>query len=510
MSRQSSGPAAGGTGRTEISEGILQEFLELCKIPHQSGHEQAVSDYLCRRLRERGCDARQDENWNVIVELPAQPGLEHVPKVALQAHMDMVVAVGQRRFDPEKDHVQPVVEGNFLHTDGRSSLGADNGVGIAAMLYLLSRRDFRHGPLLLLFTTGEEVGLRGARLLSAGVLEDVHYLINLDGFHSDRAIVGCMGGKRETFRHPITSQEVPDDCAGVRIDVSGLAGGHSGEDISLGRGNAIRLMAELLVTMWRKNYRMGIGRIDGGTAANVIPRSCTAYLAVRRSELGRFLRGCETEFAALSAPYRKTEKHIHFEAGAFPAPKRMWTEQTIRDVLETIHDERDGVYAMSRQVEGCVGGSSNLGLIRTGEDAVEIFTMVRCESDEVEGQLLHQHESTAAGHGFSVDVTGYRAWHQDADNPLTRAVQEVYMEIKNRPITVTIAPVGLEPAYFHEKAPWLRIITLGVDIQDAHATTERVKIDSMETFFRLIVGAIRKLQGALDNTTKQTEGEEQE
>ena len=236
------------------------------------------------------------------------------------------------------------------------------------------------------------------------------------------------------------------------------------------------------------------------TCALPISRSCTAYLAVRRSELGRFLRGCEREFAQLSAAYRRTEKHIRFEAGAFPAPKRVWNEETIRDVLETIRDERDGVYAMSRQAEDCVGGSSNLGYIKTGEDAVEIHIMVRCESDDVEGELLQQHESTAAGHGFSVDVTGYRAWHQDADNPLTRAVQEVYMEIKNRPITVTIAPVGLEPAYFHEKAPWLRIVTLGVDIQDAHSTTERVKIDSMETLYRLIVGAVEKIQCSLSNT----------
>ena len=293
---------------------------------------------------------------------------------------------------------------------------------------------------------------------------------------------------------------VPADCAGVRIDVSGLTGGHSGEDISLGRGNAIRLLAELLVTMWKKGYHMGIGRIDGGTGANVIPRSCTACLAVRRSELGQFLRGCETEFARLSAALRGVEKTMRFEAGAFPAPRTVWTEQTIRDVLETIRDERDGVYAMSRQAEGCVGGSSNLGFIRTGEDVVEIHSMVRCESDDVEGELLRQHESTAAEHGFSVDVTGYRAWHQDADNPLTRAVQEVYMEIKNRPITVTIAPVGLEPAYFHEKAPWMRIVTLGVDIQDAHSTTERVKIDSMETLYRLIVGAVEKIQCSLSNT----------
>ena len=498
MERYDPKPASGG--RTEISEGVLQEFLALCRIPHQSGHERAISEYLCRRAGELGYSAVQDENLNVIVDIPAHEELRDMPTIALQAHMDMVVATaGQRAFDPERDAVHPVVEGNVLHTDGRSSLGADNGVGIAAVLYMLSRGNFRHGPMKLIFTTGEEVGLKGARLLESGVLQDVKYLINLDGFHSDRAIVGCMGGKRETFRHPIIPQDTPEKCAGVQLEISGLTGGHSGEDIALGRCNAIRLMAILLVSMWAQGFRMGIARIDGGTAANVIPRSCTAYLAVRKGELTKFLRGCEEEFRYVVDAYRDTEHSPQFEAEVIPAPKSVWSRQTILDVLETIRGENNGVYAMSKEFRGCIGGSSNLGQIVTGEENVEIYSMVRCESCDVEEKLLHQHQHTAQEHGFRVNVSGYNAWHQEADNPLTRAVQEVYLEIKNRPITVTIAPVGLEPACFQEKAPWLRIVTLGVDIQDAHATTERVQIDSMETLYRLIVGAVEKIQCAPQN-----------
>ncbi len=496
MMQYEQGTAAAGGKRTEISEGILQEFFALCRIPHQSGHEKAISDYLCRRVRELGYDAFQDESLNVIVSIAPRKGLEDMPVIALQAHMDMVVATAGQ-FDPQKDTVRPVVEGNILHTDGRSSLGADNGVGIAAILYMLSRKDLRHGPLKIIFTSGEEVGLKGARLLESGVLQDVQYLINLDGFHSDLAIVGCMGGKRETFRHPIVFQDVSDDCAGVQLEISGLMGGHSGEDIALGRCNAIRLMAMLLVSMWAQGFRVGIAKMDGGTAANVIPRSCTAYLAVRKGELARFLRGCEEEFSYVVEAYRDTEHNPHFEADVIPAPEKVWSKQTILDVLETIRGENNGVYAMSKEFHDCIGGSSNLGQIKTGADSVEIFSMVRCESCDVEEKLLHQHQKTAKEHGFRVNVSGYNAWHQDANNPLTRAVQEVYMEIKNRPITVTIAPVGLEPACFKEKAPWLRIVTLGVDIQDAHATTERVKVDSMETMFRLIVGAVEKIQCAL-------------
>lgn len=497
MERYENKPAAEGVepAGKEIRQGILDEFMALCRIPHQSGHEQAISNYLCARLRELGVDARQDESWNVIALVEATPGLEETPVIALQAHMDMVVATNNaEKFDPEKDEVHAVVEGNILHTDGTSSLGADNGVGIAAILYMLTRRERKHGPLKIIFTSGEEVGLKGARLMASGVLEDVRYLINLDGFHSDRAIVGCMSGKREVFRHGIQWQDSEDEFIGVHLEISGMLGGHSGEDISLGRCNAIRMLAELLVMLWDRGFRMKVNAIEGGEAANVIPRSCRAYLALPKNRLGKFYTACEEAFRYLVSGYEATEVTPHFEYITRPAPKKVWMKETVEDVLETILGENNGVYAMSRQFRGCIGASSNLGQITTGENEVVIRSMIRCEADDVEKKLLHQHQHSAEDHHFKVDVTGYNAWHQDADNPLTRAVQETYMEVKHKPITVTIAPVGLEPACFHEKAPWISIVTLGADIQDAHATTERVKIDSMETMYRLIVGAVEKIQ----------------
>jgi len=487
--------AEGDTVMSEmIRQGILAEFQALCRIPHQSGHEQAISKYLFDRLGTFTTKVERDENWNVVAVIDASEGCEHVPVVALQAHSDMVVAIkSEEEFNPARDEVHTVVEGNVLHTDGRSSLGADNGVGIAAVLYMLEQGGYKHGPLKIIFTSGEEVGLKGARLMDAGVLDDVRYLINLDGFHSDRAIVGCMGGKRETFRHPIEHQVTGDEYIGVHLEISGMLGGHSGEDIGLGRCNAIRMMAELLVMLWDQGYGMKVSKLEGGEAANVIPRSCRAYLAIPKNCLGKFYTACEKAYRYLSSGYTATEVTPHFEYITRPVPTHVWAKETVEDVLETILGENNGVYAMSRQISGCIGASSNLGQITTEENEVVIRSMIRCEEEVVEKKLMDQHQHSAEAHHFSVDVNGYKAWHQNADNPLTRAVQETYMELKHRPITVTIAPVGLEPACFHEKAPWLSIVTLGADIQDAHATTERVKIDSMETMYRLIVGAVEKL-----------------
>jgi len=481
--------------RDKIIQGVLEEFEAMCRIPHGSDNEEAVCEYLCRRLGELGYKAMKDESLNVTADVPATAGMEHLPVVMLQAHMDMVVATKGEEFDPATDPVITRVDGDMLCTDGRSSLGADNGIGLAAVLYLLRCGDTPHGPLRILFTSGEEVGLKGARQLSADVFEGASYLINLDGFHSDRAIVGCMGGKREVFRHNIRTFPVPEGCAGLEVEVSGMRGGHSGEDIASLRCNAIRLLAELLESMWVKGHKVGVSAINGGTAANVIPRSCSAHLVVRRGELESVMEECRKEFEWVTAAYGQQEDRAHLEVREIPVPDVIWTRGTFVDVLETISEENNGVYAMSHQFGGCVGGSSNLGLIVTGEKEVEIHSMIRCESGDVEEELLHQHQHTAEEHGFDIKVSGYNAWHQDADNPLTRAVQKSYLELNGTPITVTIAPVGLEPASFQEKAPWLRIVTLGADIFDAHATTERVRIPSIASLYCLIVATLENIGG---------------
>ena len=476
--------------REEIIEGILEEFLALCRIPHQSGHEEAISLYLMQRLEKMGFESRRDENFNVIADIPATEGLEDRPRVVLQAHMDMVVATEPGKFDPQRDHVCPVIEGDLLHTDGRSSLGADNGIGVAAILYAVGRPRLPHGPLRVIFTSCEEVGLRGAKLLDPAVLRDVLYLINLDGFHADRAVVGCMSGKRETFFHPMRTVQTMPGSVGIEVELSGFRGGHSGEDIGAHRCNAIRLMAEMLYCVKEKNFPMEIAAMDGGTGANVIPRTCAATLAVSADERLAVEQRIQEEFCWVTAAY-KTEEHTpHLEFRDVPVPRRVWSDSVTRDVLEAIRFENNGVYTLSRQFRGTVGGSSNLGRIFSDEHKVELQIMTRCESDDIEKKILHQHTQVAKRYGFSMGIVGYDAWHQEALNPLTEAVEGAYEENYHRRIKVMAAQVGLEPAYFHTKAPWLTMVTLGADIEDAHSTSERVKLSSLETMFRLMAGAL--------------------
>ena len=479
--------------REEIIGGILEEFLPLCGIPHQSGHEEAVSAYLRQRLEDMGYESRQDENLNVIAEIPATPGLESCPLVILQAHMDMVVASEPGEFDPLRDTVQTVIEGDILRTDGRSSLGADNGIGVAAILYAVARPRLPHGPIRVLFPVSEQVGLKGARLLDPAVLRDARYLINLDGFHADRAVVGCMSGKRETFFHPLTTIQAMPGSVGLEVELSGFRGGHSGEDIGAHRCNAIRLMAEMLSCVKEKNFPVEIAAIDGGTGANVIPRTCTVRLAVTADERKAVERRIQEEFCWVTAAYQTEEHTPHLTFREGEAPRRVWSESVTRDVLEAIRLENNGVYAMSSQFRGTVGGSSNLGRIFSDEQKVEIQIMTRCESDALEKKILLQHAHVAQRYGFTMGIVGYDAWHQEAMNPLTEAVDETYEERFHRHIKVMAAQVGLEPAYFHAKAPWLTMVTLGADIEDAHSTLERVRLSSLETMFRLMVGVLLRI-----------------
>lgn len=487
--------------REEIIAGILEEFLALCRIPHQSGHEEAISTYLQQRLGEMGYESRRDENFNVIADIPATPGLEDRPRVVLQAHMDMVVAAEPGHFDPQKDQVCPVIEGDILHTDGRSSLGADNGIGVAAILYAVGRPRLPHGPVRVIFTSCEEVGLRGAKLLDPEVFRDVKYLINLDGFHADRAVVGCMSGKRETYFHPMRTVQTMPGSVGIEIEISGFRGGHSGEDIGAHRCNAIRLMAEMLSCVKEKNFPVEIAGMDGGTGANVIPRTCAATLAVSADEKLAVERRIQEEFCWVTAAYQTEEHTPHLTFREIPTPRRVWSDSVTQDVLEAIRVENNGVYALSRQFRGTVGGSSNLGRIFSDENKVELQIMTRCESDDLEKKILHQHTQVAKRYGFSMGIVGYDAWHQEAINPLTTAVEDTYEENYHRHIKVMAAQVGLEPAYFHTKAPWMTMVTLGADIEDAHSTSERVHLSSLETMFRLMAGVLIRIvhHGKIEN-----------
>lgn len=266
-----------GSDKT-IIDGVLSEFCPLCAIPHPSLRERPIARYLADRLGRRGWQVELDEAFNLRVDIPSVPGSEGAPLVALQGHTDMVCAVLRGSgWRPEADPVVPVRDGDTLRTDGRSSLGADCNMGNAAVLWLLTR-PICHGPLRLLLTSGEEVGLQGASRLDPAWLDGVRYLINTDGFKLGDLIVSSAGGRRETYTRPLHTALRQYKTA-FRLTFQGFLGGHSGYDINLGRANPLKLMALVLGEL-RETVEYELADLTGGHGHNSIPMDCSATIVI--------------------------------------------------------------------------------------------------------------------------------------------------------------------------------------------------------------------------------------
>lgn len=469
----------------ETLDRILEKFEQLCSIPHASRHEQRLGRYLLEDLRRETGKVRQDETGNVMAEFPATPGLENAPTVILQAHMDMVLAGA---VPPEQAAVHTVKKDGLLFSDGRTSLGADNGAGLAVILALLEDRTLRHGPLRALFTVREEIGLEGARSLDPSWLEGAQYLINTDGFHADTELIGCKGGLRETISAAVIRRRTPEGMEAFRLRLSGFLGGHSGDDIDKGRLNAIQALAQILRSLGQET-ELALADIRCGTGYNVIPSQGEALVLVPAGRENALRRALARAAEETLAPYRESDGAgcVSLEAAEVPAAcyEESFQKRTLRLLLEL----RSGVCV--RDASGTVLSSCNLGWIREERSGIlDLGVMLRCDTVKQENELLGQHRRVLNEAGCAVSVKGYHGWHSDPHNPLAEAVAQVYEKLSGTPMKRQVALVGVEPALFHEKAPSLDIVCLAAEIQNAHSVEESVELESLEQLYRLIAGVL--------------------
>jgi dipeptidase D len=446
---------------------VLQEFFPLCGIPRGSGNERKVSDYLASRLRSLGLSPHQDESLNIICDVPATAGCESAPLIILQGHMDMVVAASGG-FLPERDSVNYVVDGDIVRTDGRSSLGADNGIGIAAILCAV--KSPRHGPLRVIFTVMEEVGLQGARALSGRWLQGAEYLINGDCFHSGCAVVGCAGGTRETYSRRIELQK----CTGGRtfeISLTGFPGGHSGDDIDKGIQNPIQLLCGFLRDLRGKFPWLKIAALSGGQAHNAIPMDCRAIVVLPEGDINWQPENIQGNLKICPAPL----------------PDDVWSDTAALELLPELYG---GVFKMSEDFPGLVGASSNLGRVYHEGGKLKILCMTRCGDIETQREILDSRRGVAKALGFEADFTGYAPWSYRGENELIRAAREVWRELSGASLTVTATHAGLEPSMFSEKAPELKMISIGPDITGAHSVEEQLSVSSVSRFIEHLIGIL--------------------
>ena len=482
---------------------VIDEFKKICSIPHGSGMEHNIGEYLKKRLEELGAEVSQDEAGNILGCVPPFNAQEDSDTVILQAHMDMVISGD---ISPEEASVNMIEENGILHTDGHTTLGADNGIGVAVILEILKNPPKKHGPIRVLFTVSEEIGLKGAKAVSEDWLTGARYMINTDGFHSDLAVMGCKGGLRETLSRKIDIEQLNNevifhtrkenqlnDTELYEVKLEGYIGGHSGDDIDKDRCNTIFELAEILESVQDK-YDMRISSMEGGAGYNVIPSECTAVVAVPKAcvlSVGRLLakedKEIHTEFEHSDPTGRLTIKLL----GETTPGSTLWSYDFQRDVLRLLRYMKEGIAA--RDNAGEVTSSSNLGRVFSEGEYLKVGNMLRCDTNEQEEEILNQHKQVAMILDFDQEVVGYHSWHAAEDSNLINKVCETYEKQNGKPMKRKVAKVGLEPAYFSQIAPQLEIVSLGAEIENAHSVKESVSVDSIGKLFNLISETLEEL-----------------
>lgn len=467
---------------------LLDYFSDLSAIPRPSGGEGAVTAYLSSTLSAMGLMPEGDNAYNLRCLLPPSPGRESAPGVILQAHTDMVCVTSTPDYRPGKDPIHLRYEGDYLRSDGRSSLGADNGIAVAAMLHLAEHRDFEHGPILLLFTACEETGLVGAKALNPAWLEGFQYYINLDAFRGDAVIFASAGGLRQRWSHPIQTRPGAKRHS-FTVCLSGLTGGHSGFDIHRGRGNAIHLLLQTL-----DGYPTELAWFDGGSDFNAIPTSAMAVVTV--DDPADFKDYISRQHQYLTAVWGDTDPNLLLTADICQYPTAVWEDTTRRAVTGFFAALPLGVQGWRQDVANTVACSGNPAVLKDGGKLVYVDHFARCDTPAEMEKIAQSTQKSAKENDFTqVEIAAYSPWAGHADNHLTRMVQRIYHNLTGQAMEAVALHVGLEASLILEKHPALTGIALGCDIQDAHSVSERVRLDSiprMESLLRRLLVEVSK------------------
>lgn len=473
---------------------LWKHFHHLTQIPHPSGQEAELRKFICSFTRELGLETMVDEAGNVVVRKPAMPGMEQRQGVILQAHLDMVPQkeIG-RDHDFSKDPVETIVDGDWVRSNG-TTLGADNGIGVAAILSVLESQDILHGPLEALFTVEEESGMGGASGLKPGVLQG-RIMMNLDSEDEGELFIGCAGAMNAAFSFSFEEETLPFGYNGFRISVTGLKGGHSGMDIHLGRGNANKIMNRLLHHAFR-NHGLRLASIEGGSLRNAIPRESSAHIAIPRERCEAFLSDLRMQSALILNEYRLADAGLQIDAVPAEFPEAVLEEETISRVFRAVHACPDGVMRMSGEMEGLVESSNNLAIVKSLPGAVTIECLLRSSVDSSRDDLQMTMQSLFELAGANPSFSGgYPGWKPDRASPVLKTMRAVYERVFGESPRVSAVHAGLECGLIGAAYPGLDMISFGPTIRHPHSPGEKVHIGSVAKFWTFLLETLESVPG---------------
>ncbi|RKY62268.1 MAG: cytosol nonspecific dipeptidase [Candidatus Neomarinimicrobiota bacterium] len=471
---------------------LWQYFYELNQIPRESKHEADAAQYIIKVAKELQLPYKQDEVGNVLVTKPATPGYEDRPKVCLQGHLDMVCEKNSgTEHDFRKDPIRMKIDGDYIRAEG-TTLGADNGIGVAAALTVMASTDMVHPPMEFLFTIDEETGLTGANALKPGfVTADI--LINGDSEEDGALYVGCAGGKDTEISLPVSWVGAPENFIPLLVKITGLKGGHSGLDIALGRGNANKLLNRLL---WNADtqYEFHLASFSGGSKHNAIPREAEAVLLVKSDNVEGFKSFVDKYGQIFNTEYRGIEKEIKIVVENTANPGKVFSRDLQTRLLNLIYALPHGVVAMSFDIPDLVETSTSLAIVRTEENSVSVLTSQRSSVETAKDDIADQVKATGLLAGGTVHQGGgYPGWNPNMDSKILQTMKTVSEDLFGKTPEVKAIHAGLECGIIGKTVPGIDMISFGPTIKNPHSPDEVVEIKTVENFWNLLQETLKRI-----------------
>lgn len=473
------------------SNNIFKHFIALNKIPRCSNNEEDISNYLRKLGENLGYDSYQDEFLNVIIRKPASEGYEDKATVALQAHMDMVCEkslTSEHNF--KTDPIEMHIDDDFLKAK-ETTLGADNGIGIALALSILEDKNLRHPDLELVFTATEETGMDGVIGLSDQILK-ANKLINIDTEDEGVMIIGCAGGNNASIRIPMKFEQVKD-LHNIELTVSGLKGGHSGLTIGSDHINAIKLIGEILSRV-RSKFDIHLQNLTGGTKHNAIPSQASAILGVEAEVYTKLKHFLKEEADELISKYLKRESNINIVSKDGPEYDIYFNQDLSKEILNAINLLPNGVHTVDKHEIDNVESSNNLATARMVNDIFEISLSIRSSNSNEKQVLMDKISEVARIIDAKVDFTdGYPMWQPNYDSELAKLAKRVYEDLFDKEMLIETIHAGLETGMLSQKYPQMDMISIGPDIYGAHTPSEKVSISSTNRIYDYLVELLANL-----------------
>lgn len=471
---------------------LWNHFSDLNAVPRPSKKEERVIQFMVDFGNSLNLDTVVDSVGNVIIRKPATKGLENRKTIVMQSHLDMVHQKNSDTlFDFDSEGIQMLIEDDWVTANG-TTLGADNGLGVAAIMAVLSSEDIAHPAIEALFTIDEETGMTGAMGLKGGLL-DGEILLNLDTEEDDEIDIGCAGGVDVTSKRNYTQENTPDKTIAYQISVTGLQGGHSGMDIHKGLGNANKIMNRLLYNGY-EHFGLRIAEINGGSLRNAIPRESFATVVIDEISREPFLFETGELIQTIREEFKTVDPNLSIELKNTELPEKVMNLGVQEGFIKSVYAALNGVYRMSPDIEDLVETSNNIARVIVKDGDAQILCLTRSSSESSKFDLANSLRSCFELSGFEVDFSGsYPGWQPNVNSEILEVLKTQYETLFQEKPNVVACHAGLECGILGQNYPKMDMISFGPTIKGAHSPDERVSISSVQKFWSFLLEILKNI-----------------